>query len=373
MVFSISLVFILLFLLQEIAESALVKDENETAHNHDHLRRDAHHLVQYRTNATSFCDFANESHHKPRCVHNDSYCGDWVGRDWNSIGCKYRDITNAEARKCMGSRTLAFVGDSQIRDLGAAVGFFLAGQTVGNASDEKYDKKGLNSLGDIGERIGYLDRWKGTNVKEGEDYNGVIFPSKKLRKKEGWDWQIQVWELYSNYHINGKDTSGKFRHVEDILSNNMVNETLGSKSVDFAFWSHGLHDHGWWSRPPYYKMYMEQMVGNWLQIREKMPVPTVWVSMNNNCPDLIVHTLIQSKEKQNEMMEYANYHVLKMMRHQKLPYFDAASVLRTPKRCEASSDGLHLKMWVDIVRAKILFNHLCDENMNWVGDLNRFT
>ncbi len=56
----------------------------------------------------------------------------------------------------------------------------------------------------------------------------------------------------------------------------------------------------------------------------------------------------------------------------KLPYFDAASVLRSPQRCEVQGDGVHVQMWVDIVRAQILLNHLCDENNEWVGGIESF-
>ncbi len=40
--------------------------------------------------------------------------------------------------------------------------------------------------------------------------------------------------------------------------------------------------------------------------------------------------------------------------------------------CDHMADGVHVKMYVDIMRAKMLFNHLCDENMNWIGSSSRF-
>ncbi len=62
----------------------------------------------------------------------------------------------------------------------------------------------------------------------------------------------------------------------------------------------------------------------------------------------------------------------KKLREMGLPLFDAAAPLRSPQVCNVSSDGVHVKMWVDLVRAKMLLNHLCDEDFNWVGDINRF-
>lgn len=195
----------------------------------------------------------------------------------------------------------------------------------------------------------------------------MFFPSKSARDKEGWDWQVQVWELYSRSHLHAKGVDNKLNHAADILHNNMVNDSLGLRTIDLAFWSHGIHDFGWWNKPPYYLMYWEQMVGEWLRLYNTAPVPSVWVSMNNNCEHLISFSLMQNAGTQALMMEEVNKYVHKTMKHQNLPYFDAASVLRTPKICEVSGDGIHLKMFVDIVRSKILMNHLCDEDFNWRG------
>lgn len=77
-------------------------------------------------------------------------------------------------------------------------------------------------------------------------------------------------------------------------------------------------------------------------------------------------------QHQVNMVEDANLYVREELSKRKLPYFDAASVLRTPLRCNVSADGVHVQMWVDIVRANILFNHLCDANNNWVGGVDSF-
>lgn len=160
------LLLLIVFLLTIVAADTVGAHNgtNATTHHHDKAKRDVHHLLQYRTNSTPSCVFTKDSHQKPRCVNNDTYCGDWTGRKWNSIGCKYREITSEQARKCMKGRTIACLGDSQIRDLCAGLGFFLAGQTVENASDAKYDKNGLKSLGTMGQKIGLQDRWKGSFI-----------------------------------------------------------------------------------------------------------------------------------------------------------------------------------------------------------------
>lgn len=31
-------------------------------------------------------------------------------------------------------------------------------------------------------------------------------------------------------------------------------------------------------------------------------------------------------------------------------------------------EGVHVKMWVDLVRARMFFNYVCDEHNNWALD-----
>ena len=54
-----------------------------------------------------------------------------VRRFWVPIGCEYDDVSPEEARRCVGNRTLAFIGDSQIRDLAVGVAFLLMGVDMG--------------------------------------------------------------------------------------------------------------------------------------------------------------------------------------------------------------------------------------------------
>ena len=78
------------------------------------------------------------------CHHNDTNCGKWNGgRFFQPYDCFYFDISSEMARKCLGNRTLAFIGDSQIRDIGTSVWYFLFGRTLDESPDEKYDKNTL--------------------------------------------------------------------------------------------------------------------------------------------------------------------------------------------------------------------------------------
>lgn len=263
----------------------------------------------------------------------------------------------------MRNRTLACIGDSMIRNMCMGVGFFLSDVTPENGGELSFDKKA--------ELEGY--DWTHSTKME----NGYILPTAVDAAKNNWDWQVQVWE----YHSNSLIREGR---VEKVLSNKMpeLMPDAGLRNIDFALWAHGINDYGWFDSPPFGEKFFEQMTGQWLHIRNKMPVPSVWVSMNNNCKEIYTPDALymgpwtfndeEKKTRGFEMIEQSNHHVHKKLHEQGVPYFDAAAPIRSPQRCNVSYNGLHVKMWVDIVRAKVLFNHLCDENNEWVGNINRF-
>ena len=235
------------------------------------------------------------------CIHNDSYCGNWQDRKFIPVGgCQYREFTAEQARKCMGNRTIIFAGDSQIRDLGVAVGLFLQGQSVEDSPDVKFDKRSKGIWSNC-TKIGYFESWGHKNRRGVNDYNGYLFPKKEYADEHSdWKWQIQVWEIYCNHMIH----QGSLKQV---LSNEMIKEnnaTMVLRKADLAFWSHGLHDWGWWDSPPYGKRYYDTMVKQWLTMRLEVPTPTVWVSMNNNCQELIHNSLMGGRMgKQAAMVE----------------------------------------------------------------------
>ena len=132
-----------------------------------------------------------------------------------------------------------------------------------------------------------------------------------------------------------------------------------------AFWEHGVHDWGWFKDPPHGPKYYEQMVSQWIALRQSPPyVPSVWVSMNPNCKEKLSET---NGMFQPQMVEESNKYVNERLKTEKLPYWDAAAALRNPSRCDKSADGIHVKMYVNVMMAKMLLHHLCDENMNWRG------
>ena len=305
------------------------------------------------------------------CANNDTYCGDWKvnKRVYVPNNCHYRKISNADARKCVGNRTIACIGDSIIRDMCVGLAMYLSGEKVEEGLDYKFDRKAeISNHFTNATKIGDFKSW----TINKDNYNGLLFPKVDENHKTDWHWQVQIWELHANRYLHG-------HHVEDVLMNKMVHENPLLRPIDFAFWGHGLHDYGWWDSHPFGQRFFDTIVSQWIRVRDTVPTPVVWTSINPHClalDPLAKRSFFEKKpggfEKQTHMAEEGNYVTRKLLREQGLPYYDSAAPLRSPQICNVSSDGVHVKMWVDLVRAQIMLNHLCDENNNWVGDPNRF-
>ena len=143
-----------------------------------------------------------------------------------------------------------------------------------------------------------------------------------------------------------------------------------------ALWQHGLHDYGWFDTPPYGPKFLKGIFSHFLKIKASSPTPVSWMSMNSNCREKI-HYPNKNMNDQAKMVEGVNHFMLDYTRTKKIPYFDAATTLRLDvkgvlRRCRISADGVHMKMWADIMRAKMFLNHVCDEDMNWIGRPDQF-
>jgi len=298
------------------------------------------------------------------CPQNDTYCGEWNDANFFvPLNCVYEDITGAKARKCLGNRTLAFIGDSMIRDICIGVVNLLSDVELSPlVANTKFDHERLNMKNNkMSQRIDDFKGWR-HNVP-GHNFNGHIFPIPG--SSPPYEWQVQMWSLYRNEFVDGQ--------VDDVLSNyKLMVENKNLRHIDMAFWNHGLHDYGWWEKPPMGQRYYEIIVNRWIASRKLTEIPTVWVAMNPECRRKITFQF-GDMNKQVAMVDEGNKYANERLLREKLPYWDAAAPLRTPSRCNYSSDGVHVKMFVDIVRAKMLFNHLCDHNMNWRGGVERFT
>jgi len=344
--------------------AALTKAQSEGGHAHHRPHHGGgHHGGGHhgggglRNHTTKRCGGINHGSLTRPCSFDDSYCGDWDlrARQFFPLGCHYEEITSEMARKCVGNKTLAFIGDSQVRDLAIGLAFLLSGVTALESPTEKFDYK--HSLDTNGTKIEDFSFWQ-HNVP-GHNFNGYVFPQAHKAAAEGWSWQVQVWNLFRNEFIQ----SGQ---VDDVLSNKkLLDANPLLRPIDLAFWNHGLHDWGWWDKEPYGEKFFDTMVTQWLEARKKTTIPIVWVSMNDECAPKISFSLNNRAAKQAEMVKKGNLYTNSRLQKEGLPYWDANAVLRTPVLCNISDDGVHVKMFVDLVRAKMLIHHLCDHNMIW--------
>ena len=296
------------------------------------------------------------------CPRNDTYCGEWKGRFWHPIGCEYEHISPSKAAACLRNRTIAFIGDSHIRDLCfGLVYYLLETYTLDTAPESKFDIY----VSDIGEVIGDFDFWK-VNLPS-NIHNGYTFPMRNLSNLKGIHWQIQYFSLYSGKYLDDGQ-------LKDVLSNRLATLDRGLHLIDLAFVNVGLHDWGWFFDGDMGYKYFKNMAGRyWLRLRNDVSVPSVWTSMNPECIEKLSGTLAgDKKEKQVKMVEVSNAYVNQRFLRKGMPYFDFGALLRSPGRCEHSADGLHMKMYANVMAAIMLLNHLCDSNGNWRGGTDVF-
>jgi hypothetical protein len=292
------------------------------------------------------------------CSQQDTLCGTWEHRSYIPVGCTYRSFTTEQATKCLSNRTIACIGDSLMRDMCNGLGMLLQGYNVNQAPDTKFDK--IASPFAYAAGVGSFKSWKLNR----DQYNALLYPKDGTANAT---WQVQGWILRNHEFLADN-------HLEDILSGKLIAEEPMLHNVSIAFWSYGLHEQELWRIPPFGQQYYDHFVTKWLKVRNEVNVPLIWTAINEHCAahDPTKKIMPGHFKLQSEMTRAANIYTRTKLREMKLPYYDFAAPLRTPQICQVSSDGVHVKMWVDLVRAQILLNHLCDENYNWVGSADAF-
>jgi hypothetical protein len=288
------------------------------------------------------------------CKNNDTDCGSWNGRWWNPHNCHYRDVSSQNAQKCLGNRTIACIGDSMIRDICQGIVHLLLGKydTLETLRSGKFDYDDMNEDGTI---IKDFPFWK-HNVPP-HNFNGYIYPKLFNESYASHKWQLQMWSLYRREFLYDG------QHVQ-IMQNKMVGKMEGLRPIDFLLMNYGLHDYGWFDSPPRGQKYVEALVSqDFVKHIPEAKMPMVWVTMNKNCESKLRKE--DRDRDQHGMVDDANKYANEYFLRHKLPYWDANAVLRTEKMCEHSDDGVHVNQYVDIMRAKMLFNHLCDHHWTW--------
>ncbi len=343
-----------------------------------------------------------------RCSENDSYCGDWdfENRTWKAWnGYSIRDVSSVQANKCVVNKTIACIGDSQTRDFCIGLGLLLANISVNNAPSGKFDKNNIGIIRQLSSELRY-------NLLNRKDY-GLLFPKSEGEHQNKETYQIQIYSMmYTSDLVEAgmHDLLERTRYRSHVISDPLLTTAAPEsesvlRPIDFIVWNHGLHDQSKWyidavrDTPDQMgeKFYNTMLKGQYLHTRLQSKTPMVWMSMNNECYANGINVSSSSDQQtgnsgvgnitrtdamtDSHLTEQAlkvnniNAYLHKRLHEEHIPYFDAASVTRCPQRCKIADsiqDIVHLPLWMEIVKAKLFLNLLCDEDFNWVGDPGKF-
>jgi hypothetical protein len=311
-----------------------------------------------------YCNLHSYPPIQPKCYLNNSYCGDWnvsdrtftpavnpMTHEHDSDQCQLRLFTSAEARKCLGNRTLTFIGDSMIRDLGIAIGLFLQDKTIEESLDARYIPWDPVLLDGWIDRIPYLEMW---GESRGDGWGrGFVFPSanrshffavtNRTPDAEMFHFQVQFFWLQKNHYLFQEAGASNKSHLMDILEGTVLKDPMmikvGGRKTDYLFWSYGLHDYGFWlveGQNPVSNFY-RNIHRHFRDNNKHYHFPAVWVSLNSNCAE----KLRPQHYQQAVMMNKTNQELGAMLKPEHWPYYDADMVLRSPALCNVSADGTY--------------------------------
>jgi hypothetical protein len=246
-----------------------------------------------------------------------------------------------------------------MRDLSTQVKSFLLKSYHLHDAPNPDDMSRRGILYKYGDTIPLFDHWK----QNAAGVNGHIYPDTEYARVNNISWQVQFWGLYHG-GLNKEQ-------VEDVLSNKGSSFQSNIHNISLAFWQYGIHG----GLPQQNRDYGSGILKRYADVRRSSIVPVVWASLNPNCIEKLKipgDTEQLKANRQGTRVDHLNHYAASTCYRRKLPYWDTAALLRTPTRCNASADGLHVEAYVDIMRTIILFNHLCDEDNNWIGSDSLF-
>ncbi len=216
------------------------------------------------------------------CADNDTYCGDWKEKEWiPSYKCQYRDPTTEDAQKCLANRTLACIGDSQLRGLCISLAYVLYGISLEDVGEKAYNHLGEEPYKFADPVPSFATIWAKKHNTSGVS---LLFPKREIMTENNLNWQVQIWMYYTVE--SAKD------NIRDVLSNKAATETpenrtnLAFNPIDFAFMNLGAHEPWLFNSTPHGDLYYKNVVEPvWIDIvRDKsITVPFVYVSLNHQC------------------------------------------------------------------------------------------
>lgn len=229
-------------------------------------------------------------------------------------------IDHQRALKCLRNKSLAFIGDSQIRDISYTLAQFLITGTVSNETSKVgKDVRDLFTTGKF--RVSSFPQ---NFAKKRERDN-----SEKEFANEKYNWNIDVYHHHFQHH--------RWNDIKVIL------KQMNHK-YEFVFINMGLHEK---------HLLPQQHVEKHVSPIADLPKNVIWLPMNAECTEK------HNRENQSEIVEKANELAFTFLRNSSRRFFDVNQIIPKTKICEYSYDGVHNQFWVVQIQARVLLNQVC--------------
>jgi len=286
---------------------------------------------------------------------------DWARRKMVPRSCTLEIRTLNIWRTCLARRTLTFLGDSAMRDLAMATASLLAGVPIEAAEERSLGqpnwqpavweanhaaRKGImqallnesaRSKQTDGSHGSYTDDMHGWTIRAFHDLPRAIHWADIPRLSRSYPPSHGVSFVQLSIH----DTNAKISELGSAA--------LQWKSSPDENWTHGK----------VFQPYLNHWCAVELERRRghPTPVPLVWMTANEQCKA----KKPRKWRYQAELIHAANRATVEAAERAGVPLLDWSALwVNESQKCAATTDGVHMRQWVDHHRAAILLSYLCD-------------
>ena len=268
---------------------------------------------------------------KPRRgSHEEAHCTLWnasggpTSNNWDRRQCPL--VAHTAALQCLNGSSIAFVGDSQMRDLAYATAHFLCSGSIRRAD--------VTPAGNANQYS--------THFRRAEPFGVASFPSNfgdayGSEAGDAWttDWHVDYYHmLVPNWPTLCEIANGE-----------------GPREYAYVFVSTGLHDFC-----VYPGEALASYIGRHVAPLVKVSNTTVWLPMNREC----VAKLHPSVDlRQAAYANDCNARAFEYLAHHEGRYLNIDAIFRQHEVCDVSADGLHMKLASESVRSQAIISQIC--------------
>lgn len=268
---------------------------------------------------------------------------DFMNRTYTPPHCRFSKMTPTLGRTCLQNKTILFIGDSQVRDLGSALAWYLSGVEVHDASNDKMDI-----------RSGHHPSFN-YQIQIQHDIRIVPFPNNpyyEFNSSESWRVGYSFWQHPSQNSVLERLLSGEAGLPENVFP----------FPVAFIFANSGLHAiKEWWHQidetrsGPFYTGTLRPYLRS---VSSMTIAPCVWVPCNRES----LFLLSTEFKYQANATDEINLRARNELKNEGALMWDSNFFFpsSTDERINyLQADGVHVKQWVDILRIKIFLSIIC--------------